>query len=189
MKTIIYFMRHGEVYNPKRILYGRMSGFRLSEYGRESVKLQAENLKKRKINFIYASPMLRTRQSAKILSEELGIKVKISSFLNEVKLIFEGMPLMEYKSKIQPSLYENKYYLKGQESVESIAERMTKFLKMIEKRHNGQETLVVSHGDPIVILKAEINNIPFTWKYKKDNYLKTATFTTLEIKDGRYNWK
>lgn len=189
MKTKIYFMRHGEVHNPKRILYGRMPGFRLSEYGRESVRLQAENLKKKKISFIYASSMLRTRQSAKILSEELGIKVKISSFLNEVKLIFEGMPLVEYKAKIQPSLYDNKYYLKGQESVESITERMRKFLKMIEKRHNGQEILVVSHGDPIVILKAEINHTPFTWKYKKDNYLKTAAFTILEIKDGHYNWK
>ena len=30
-KTIVHLMRHGEVHNPDKILYGRLPGFRLSD--------------------------------------------------------------------------------------------------------------------------------------------------------------
>ena len=33
-KTIVHVMRHGEVYNPDKILYGRLPDFHLSEKGR-----------------------------------------------------------------------------------------------------------------------------------------------------------
>jgi len=35
-------MRHGEVHNPERIVYGRLPGYRLSEKGRQMVRLSAE---------------------------------------------------------------------------------------------------------------------------------------------------
>ena len=34
MKTIVHLLRHGEVHNPQGILYGRSTGFHLSERGR-----------------------------------------------------------------------------------------------------------------------------------------------------------
>ena len=189
METVIFFMRHGQVHNPGSILYGRMPRFKLSREGKDSVKRQISYLKKMKIDLIYASPMLRTRQTAGIISQGLGIKFKVSSLLNEVKLIFEGMPLSEYKEKIQPGLYAQRYYMKGQESVKTITMRMTKFLKMIERKHAGKRILIISHGDPIVILRSAVKGENFDWKYKKENYLKTASITSLRIKDGRYYWK
>ena len=30
-ETIIHLLRHGEVYNPTKILYGRLPGFRLNK--------------------------------------------------------------------------------------------------------------------------------------------------------------
>ena len=33
--TVVHVVRHGEVYNPDRILYGRLPGFRLSDRGVE----------------------------------------------------------------------------------------------------------------------------------------------------------
>ena len=32
--TVVHLLRHGEVFNPDRILYGRLPGFRLSDAGR-----------------------------------------------------------------------------------------------------------------------------------------------------------
>ena len=41
-KTIVHVMRHGEVYNPTKILYGRLPGFHLSELGVQMAKAAAE---------------------------------------------------------------------------------------------------------------------------------------------------
>ena len=34
----VHLLRHGEVYNPDRVLYGRLPGFRLSELGVEQAQ-------------------------------------------------------------------------------------------------------------------------------------------------------
>ena len=189
MKTIIYFIRHGEVYNPKKILYGRLPGFKLSKLGIETIKEVAKKFKKRGIQYIYASPMLRTRQTAEILGKSLGIKYKISSLINEVNLIFAGMPTDVFKRDIQKDLYSKKYISLGQESVEEIGERMLKFVQYIKKRHPGEKILVVSHGDPIQILRAITSNIKFTWEYKYDNYLQTGDWYTLVSENNHYSWR
>lgn len=41
MKTTIHLMRHGEVYNPDKVLYGRKPGFRLSSLGQEMASAAA----------------------------------------------------------------------------------------------------------------------------------------------------
>ena len=33
--TVVHLVRHGEVFNPDGILYGRLPGYHLSELGRE----------------------------------------------------------------------------------------------------------------------------------------------------------
>jgi broad specificity phosphatase PhoE len=44
MKTIVHLLRHGEVYNPTKILYGRLPGFRLSELGVQMAQAAADSL-------------------------------------------------------------------------------------------------------------------------------------------------
>lgn len=188
-KTIIYFMRHGEVYNPKDILYGRLPGFNLSESGRKKVIIQAGQLKKEGIEAIYSSPLLRTRQTAAIIAGVLKIKPIISYLLIEVRLIIQGMPLLEFRKSIQPDIYDKKYTLRGQESIEEIQRRISRFLRLVLKKHSGKKILVVSHGDPIVILKAYTSGLPFTYKYKKDNYLQTGEWIKLIVSDGKYIWQ
>lgn len=187
-KTIIFFMRHGEVYNPKGILYGRLLRFPLSVEGRKKVQEQSYKFQKEGIDVIYTSPLLRTRQTAAIIGEKLGLKPKISKLLLEVRLIIEGMSLSQFRRTIQPNIYDEQYTKKGQESIEEIVARMTRFTQMILKKHQGKKILVISHGDPIVILKAYYLGIPFTYKYKKDNYLSTGNFIKLTASDGKFDW-
>ncbi len=187
-KTVIYFLRHGEVENPKKILYGRLPKFGLSKAGRERINQVKEELEKKKIEFIYSSPLFRTRETAQIINKELGLKIKISRLLIEVKLIHEGMPLDSFKRDIQPHIYDDYYIKKGQESVSSQERRMMRFVKMIQKRHEGKNILAVSHGDPIVILKAKILGIPFTWEFKRENYLQPGNFVTLVCENNNYKF-
>lgn len=187
-KTLIYFIRHGEVHNPKQILYGRLPGFSLSDNGIKKVKESSLELKNKGIEFLYTSPMRRTRQTSQILSSVLGLKPKISRLLVESKLLHTGISLVEFKQKIQPTLYQDKYIKLGQESVEAQGKRMERFVKIMEKIHPGRKILAVSHGDPIVILKARLLKIPFSWQFKKENYVKPGFFILLTCLNGRYSF-
>ena len=187
-KTTIIFLRHGEVHNKKQILYARLPGFKLSKNGIVQIQDATRQLISEDISHIYTSPMLRARQTASIISRRLKIKPQTSKFLNEVKLLFSGMLLSEYKKNIQPRLYDDEFIKKGQERVGEISHRMLKFVDMICKKHPSQTILAVSHGDPITILRAKISHKDFTWNYKKDNYLQTGHWLKLKCMDQTYRW-
>ena len=65
-QTSIFFVRHGHVYNPQKILYGRLPGFRLSDLGREQAQAAAVALRDIPLAAAFSSPQLRTRQTAAI---------------------------------------------------------------------------------------------------------------------------
>lgn len=185
-KTTIYFLRHGEVHNPDDILYGRLPKFGLSDRGMKHIESVARELRDKHIDYLYTSPLLRTRQTAKVIGCVLHVEPRISRRLLEVKLIFAGISLTEYREKIQPILYDEIHIKKGQESVEDIVKRMLQFLHMITKRHSGKTILAVSHGDPIMILRAYLSGTPFTFLYKKVNYLQTGTYIRVIYTHGQY---
>lgn len=185
-QTKIYFLRHGEVENPSKILYGRLPGFGLSDNGVKRIKAVTEELKHKKIDFIYVSPMRRARQTADILSHELNLKPKISRLLIETDDIHAGIPLEIFKRDIQPHLYDDRYVNQGQESIGSQADRMLRFVKKMENLHSGKTVLAVSHGDPIMILKSKILRVPFTWEFKRSIYLQPGHYITLLCEKSGY---
>ena len=68
-------MRHGEVFNPDRILYGRLEGYHLSELGHRMAAAAAESMKERPITALYASPLLRAQESAAPWSTLLSLPI------------------------------------------------------------------------------------------------------------------
>ena len=62
--TVVHMLRHGEVYNPEKILYGRLPGFRLSELGIQMAQAAADVLAGRDIAYLVSSPLERARQTA-----------------------------------------------------------------------------------------------------------------------------
>lgn len=188
-KTIIYFLRHGEVENPKKILYGRLPGFGLSEKGKESIKEVAQEFKKKNIDYLYNSPLRRARETVDILINVLKIEPKISRLLIETKEIHAGISLEIFKRDIQPNLYDDRYVNKGQESIDSQAGRMMRFVKNVQKQYAGKIILAVSHGDPIMILKAKVLGVPFTWEFKRSVYLQPGSYITLVCQDNKYRFE
>ncbi len=60
--TVVHLMRHGEVANPDGVLYGRLSGYHLSELGRQMADRVAEHLSSRDVTHVVASPLERRRR-------------------------------------------------------------------------------------------------------------------------------
>jgi broad specificity phosphatase PhoE len=84
MKTkTIYFLRHGEVYNPAGVMYYRLPAFFLSDHGQEEVLQAARFMEDVPLDRIYHSPMERAWQTALILNGDRGDPFECEVLLNE----------------------------------------------------------------------------------------------------------
>ena len=55
MTTTVHLVRHGEVYNPRGVLYGRLPDYHLSDRGRQMAQLVADHLAGRDIAAVVSS--------------------------------------------------------------------------------------------------------------------------------------
>lgn len=146
--TRLYLIRHGEVYNPNSILYGRLPRFPLSPKGFRQALATGRFLKNRPIEAIFSSPLLRARQTAeRILSCHHGLKLRISSHLNEVYTSYEGRPGAEVDAR-NGDLYSGSAACYEQPF--DLVKRVRIFIARILKQHAGGEVVAVTHGDIIV---------------------------------------
>ena len=150
-KTTIYLVRHCEYENPKRIVPFRLTGFPLSAEGKKKAELIATYFKNKRIAAIYSSSILRTKQTARVIASELGLKTSTSLFLIETGTPFQGMSRKKF-SKIQKDIFVEKRHIQGGgESIEEIYTRMKKFIDRVLTKHCSNKVIVVSHGDPLMI--------------------------------------
>ncbi|MEY2778064.1 MAG: hypothetical protein RL008_160, partial [Actinomycetota bacterium] len=63
-RTLFHVMRHGEVFNPEKVLYGRLPGYKLSELGLKMADRAAEYFKNNDLSLIVSSPLERAQQTA-----------------------------------------------------------------------------------------------------------------------------
>ncbi len=89
IKTPFWFLRHGETdYNARGLSQGAID-VPLNENGRAQAKLAAPKLAGQGIVSIICSPMLRTRETAAIVNEVLGLPITYDPDIREV--VFGGM--------------------------------------------------------------------------------------------------
>ena len=87
---LVHLVRHGEVHNPDRVLYGRLEGFGLSELGHRMAAMAAESLQGRPVTSLAASPLQRTQESAAPWAARFGLEVRLDERLIEPSNRFEG---------------------------------------------------------------------------------------------------
>ena len=149
--TQITFVRHGMVYNPGNIIYGRLPRFGLSQQGIEDAQRAALALNDVHLKALYSSPLLRARQTAKEISQfHPTLKLQISSLITEVRTVHEG------KSEASLTQSAGDVYANGQgkgEQPADIHKRSLEFIKRIRKKYQGCHIAAVSHGDVILFLQ------------------------------------
>src|SRR3954453_2722075 len=89
-RTTVHVLRHGEVHNPNRILYGRLPDFHLSELGVQMAKAAAETLKDRDVTYVVASPLERAQETAAPIAAEFELPTSTDTRLIESSNYFEG---------------------------------------------------------------------------------------------------
>ena len=63
-RTTVHLVRHGEVHNPEKILYGRIPGYHLSSRGHSMAARTAESFRDHDVTYLAASPLQRAVHTA-----------------------------------------------------------------------------------------------------------------------------
>ena len=164
-RTVIHLLRHGEVENPERVLYGRLPGFYLSERGQAMARRLAEHLADHDITRIVASPMERAQQTAAPLAAELGLSVQIDARLTEADNKFQGLKVGVGDGALrQPKYWRwlwNPITPSWGESYVLVSGRMRLAVGAAVQAARGHEAVLVSHQMPIWIARLAAENRPF----------------------------
>lgn len=149
-----YILRHGEAKsNVKNIISCWPEKFRnpLTERGRKQIRAAAKKLEN--IDLIFASDVLRTKQTAEIIARELKAKVKFDKRLREYKVgVLNGESTAKLREQL-PSIKRFTEKPKGGETYVDIENRVYNFLKEINSKHKGKDILIISHQLPLIWLE------------------------------------
>lgn len=157
--TTILLCRHSEVLNPGNLFYGRLPKFGLSENGRILAENLAECLSREPVAALYSSPLLRARQTTRIIQKyHLELPIRTSTDLLELFSSWQGTPWTQLGGK----RFYDPPCDPGDESVLDIATRMHRFVLKSVRRHPGKTIVAVSHSDPILILLMHLLGKPLT---------------------------
>ncbi|OGN09581.1 MAG: hypothetical protein A3J46_02370 [Candidatus Yanofskybacteria bacterium RIFCSPHIGHO2_02_FULL_41_11] len=181
MNNNIFIMRHGQDEdNAAGILNGRRDT-PLTKLGQEQAKIAAQKLIDNKIDIIYASPLKRAYETARIVANELGVdEVVLDDHLIERDFgILTGKPVADIKKYTDKVLETEKitYFLEveGAEDFPALLERGKKILAEIQERHSDSNILIVCHGDIGKMIRAAYHNIDW------ETSLKTYYFDNTQV--------
>lgn len=144
--TELYLVRHGETeWNAARRIQGR-TDIPLNDTGREQARQAGELLARRRWDAIYASPLSRAVETARIIGRQVGIdEVGTRDALMERDYgAAEGLGFDELDR-----LYPEGVHAEGQETREEVGSRVGGALVALADQHPGESLIVVSHGGAI----------------------------------------
>ena len=146
-------MRHGEVYNPTGVLYGRLPDFHLSELGRKMADRVAEFFAARDVAVVIASPLDRAQETAAPIAARHGLEVGTDPRLIEASNFFEGKRFSVGDGVLmRPSVWPKLYNPLRPSWGEPYTEQVTRVRAAVEAARDqalGHEAVCVSHQLPI----------------------------------------
>ncbi|MBM3206152.1 MAG: histidine phosphatase family protein [Candidatus Staskawiczbacteria bacterium] len=178
-----YILRHGEALsNVKNICSSFPETFEnpLTGLGIEMIRVASEDLIKKDIDLIFASDVLRTKQTAQIVAEKLNLSINFDKRLREIDFgEFNGKTVEESESYFQQESHRITQAFPEGENYEQLAERISNFLKSMEESYKGKNILIVTHGFFWWILKSTINGISLVEAIKQDREIHTGEIKEL----------
>jgi len=177
--TTLILVRHGVTAHTteKRFSGGlRSANPGLSDEGRDQVRATADWLAPlaERASLVIASPVRRTRESAEILAERLGLDVVEEPGFAEMDFgDWDGLTFLEVAEKFQDDLdawIGSTSVAPGRtgESFASVEQRVLGALQRVLDEHAGGTVLVVSHVTPIKTLVAHAVDAPLSSVFRME---------------------
>lgn len=187
-RTVVHMLRHGEVHNPDKILYGRLPGFRLTELGEQMAKAAAQGLAAQDVTFVVASPLERAQQTAAPVAAQFGLPVAVDDRLIEAGNWFEGKHVSVGDGALRDPrnwwVLRDPFTPSWGEAHAAIAERMFAAMHAARVAAEGHEAVCVSHQSPIWILRRYVERKRL-WGDPRRRQCALASVTSFHFEDAR----
>ena len=185
----LHLVRHGEVFNPEGVLYEQLEGFHLSDLGHQMAQAAAEELRTqgRPISRLLASPLLRTQQSAKPISDTFGLDIETEHRVIEPWNKFKGLKVgpraLLKRPSIALSLYNPSRPSWG-EPFKEIANRMNEAALEAWTTTEGGDVVIVSHQLPIWMVYRSSQGLALPHD-PRSRRCSLSSITSFEVVDGK----
>ena len=151
----LYLVRHGEVANPRHVVYGDLPGFGLSPLGRTQAAEAAAYLAGCGAGLLLTSPLQRAVETAETIGRRLGLPAVADLRLTEWRLggrwngvIWEDLPTT-FPGELEAYLDHPADLPFSPESLEEAAQRIAALVGELGEQHPGAAAVLVSHQDPV----------------------------------------
>jgi broad specificity phosphatase PhoE len=184
----VFMVRHGATVLSAEDRFAGVTDVELSEEGREQARRLAERLSDEKICAVYASPLGRTVETARILAAPHNLPVQTCDGFREISHgHWEGMMRYEVEQKFPGEMaeWEKDPYTfapAGGESGLAVTARALPALIDLVREHHGENILVVSHKATIRLLLSSL--LGFDPRRYRDNLdQKPAALNIVDFRD------
>jgi broad specificity phosphatase PhoE len=186
-KTVVHLLRHGEVENPGKILYGRLPGYRLSALGQQMALAAAQTLAHHDITHVVASPLERAQQTAAPIADQFGLPVEVDDRLVESGNYFEGKRIGVGDGALRDPrnwwVLRDPFTPSWGEGYDVIAVRMAAAAEAARQAAEGHEAVCVSHQLPIWTLRRFLEHKRL-WHDPRRRQCGLASLTSLHYEDA-----
>ncbi|SOD94277.1 histidine phosphatase family protein [Blastococcus haudaquaticus] len=159
-RTVVHLLRHGEVFNPEGVLYGRLPGYRLSTTGEAMALAAAEWFVGKDVVHLVSSPLERAQQTAAPTASMLSLPVQIDERVIEAGNAFEGMKVAGgagvFRAPRNWWRLRNPFEPSWGEPYVQIAARMLAAVEGARDAARGHEAVIVSHQLPIWTVRLHV---------------------------------
>jgi broad specificity phosphatase PhoE len=187
-RTTVHVLRHGEVYNPDKILYGRLPGFHLSKLGVEMARAAAEKLAGHDVTYLVASPLERAQETAQPFAAEFKLETATDARLIESANLFEGRNVSvgdgSFKNPRNWWKLRDPFTPSWGEPYLAIAQRMFEAVQAARVAAEGHEAVCVSHQLPIWTLRRYLEKKRL-WHDPRRRQCGLASLTSVRFEDAR----
>lgn len=182
-----YLVRHGDIDNPRDILYGRLP-LKLSTRGEEQIGKMGDYFRDKDIAHIYSSPVLRCKQTSDLLAQSLRVPVTYDQRLLELLTVMQGMTWDEVATLPQDAdVFQFVSELGGEHAL-MIRDRMKEFF--VEKTQQDEDSIIVcSHGHPLHLLYLDLSQQPIPQDSRKlsgPQYQPVGSVRPIHIEGDKY---
>jgi broad specificity phosphatase PhoE len=153
--TRIYLIRHADVENPQKLLYGHLDGFQLSPLGRAQAEALGDRLRSADVKRIVHSPLARAVETANLINGRLTTPAILESDPDlreaEFSRYLQGLPYWQIPLR-RPLWFVHKAkrgLLPGDEAVDQLGGRVLEVMRRLAREHPGETMAIVSHADPL----------------------------------------
>jgi len=187
--TRVFMVRHGATVVSAEDRFAGATDVELSDQGREQAQRLAERLSREKIASVYASPLGRALETAKILAAPHNLEVQTRDALREISHgHWERMTQREVEEKFPDEAAEwgkdpYTFAPKDGESGLAVTARALPVLIELVRNHPGENILVVSHKATIRLLLSSL--LGFDPRRYRDNLdQKPAALNIVDFRDA-----